>query len=150
MQLFRGKPYICASCLQHLSHGLQSIPRWHILHNAARREYSASAYSNRPFRLAIIGSGPAGFYAAGRVIREHNKAVIDMYEHLPIPFGLVRYGVAPDHPEVKVCVAASLLVKANPDFTLRTAKNASKRSPNRPISTSLAMSALAETFRSAR
>jgi adrenodoxin-NADP+ reductase len=35
------------------------------------------------------------------------NAVVDMYEHLPIPFGLVRFGVAPDHPEVKVCVATA-------------------------------------------
>jgi hypothetical protein len=35
-------------------------------------------------------------------MREHNQSIVDMYEHLPTPFGLVRYGVAPDHPEVKV------------------------------------------------
>jgi len=52
--------------------------------------------------LAIIGSGPAGFYSAFRVLREPNKVVVDMYEQLPVPFGLVRFGVAPDHPEVKV------------------------------------------------
>jgi adrenodoxin-NADP+ reductase len=40
-------------------------------------------------------------------MRGPSKTVIDMYEHLPIPFGLVRYGVAPDHPEVKVCVAST-------------------------------------------
>lgn len=38
-------------------------------------------------------------------MKEHGNTVVDMYERLPIPFGLVRYGVAPDHPEVKVCVA---------------------------------------------
>ncbi|CAI2163059.1 11382_t:CDS:2 [Funneliformis geosporum] len=54
-----------------------------------------------PFRLAIIGSGPAGFYTAYRVLKDHPSTLVDMYESLPIPFGLVRYGVAPDHPEVK-------------------------------------------------
>ena len=55
-----------------------------------------------PFRLAIVGSGPAGFYTAYRVMTKIPQCRIDMYEALPVPFGLVRYGVAPDHPEVKV------------------------------------------------
>jgi NADPH-dependent glutamate synthase beta subunit-like oxidoreductase len=54
------------------------------------------------FRVAIVGSGPAGFYAARRLLSMVDDAVIDMYERLPTPFGLVRFGVAPDHPEVKV------------------------------------------------
>ena len=58
--------------------------------------------SQRPFRLAIIGSGPAGFYSAFKVMSRIQDAVVDMYEQLPVPFGLVRFGVAPDHPEVKV------------------------------------------------
>lgn len=62
-----------------------------------------SVQSSRPLRLAIVGSGPAGFYAAARVIQKLSDARIDMYEKLPVPFGLVRYGVAPDHPEVKNC-----------------------------------------------
>ena len=56
----------------------------------------------RPFRMAVIGSGPAGFYATQRVMSVIQEAKVDMYEYLPVPFGLVRYGVAPDHPEVKV------------------------------------------------
>lgn len=56
----------------------------------------------RPLRVGIIGSGPAGFYAAARIIQKSEDAFVDMYEQLPAPFGLVRYGVAPDHPEVKV------------------------------------------------
>lgn len=55
-----------------------------------------------PFRLAVIGSGPAGFYTAYRVMGKIPAARVDMYESLPVPFGLVRHGVAPDHPEVKV------------------------------------------------
>lgn len=51
--------------------------------------------------MAIIGSGPAGFYTASKVIKHQPNAKIDMYERLPVPYGLVRYGVAPDHPEVK-------------------------------------------------
>lgn len=60
--------------------------------------------NGRKFRLAVIGSGPAGFYAASRILSSQGSenAQVDMYEELPVPFGLVRYGVAPDHPEVKV------------------------------------------------
>ena len=52
--------------------------------------------------MAILGSGPAGFYTAYKVMQGIDNAKVDMYEYLPVPFGLVRYGVAPDHPEVKV------------------------------------------------
>lgn len=52
--------------------------------------------------VAIIGSGPAGFYTAQKLMRTLQGTKVDMYEQLPVPFGLVRFGVAPDHPEVKV------------------------------------------------
>ena len=52
--------------------------------------------------MAVLGSGPAGFYTAYKVMSSIDNAVVDMYEYLPVPFGLVRYGVAPDHSEVKV------------------------------------------------
>lgn len=52
--------------------------------------------------MAVIGSGPAGFYTSYRVMNQIPGAIIDMFESLPVPFGLVRHGVAPDHPEVKV------------------------------------------------
>jgi ferredoxin/flavodoxin---NADP+ reductase len=55
-----------------------------------------------PLRVAIVGSGPAGFYAADSVLRRDNTAVeVDMFDRLPTPFGLVRGGVAPDHPKIK-------------------------------------------------
>lgn len=56
----------------------------------------------RPLRVAIVGSGPAGFYTARKLMMDVPHVSIDMYEQLPVPFGLVRFGVAPDHPEVKV------------------------------------------------
>ena len=52
-------------------------------------------------KICIIGSGPAGFYTAQFILKHHNEALVDIFEKLPVPFGLVRYGVAPDHPEVK-------------------------------------------------
>lgn len=61
------------------------------------------AHYNGPSpRVAIIGSGPAGFYTAQKLMRSLRDTKVDMYEQLPVPFGLVRFGVAPDHPEVKV------------------------------------------------
>lgn len=63
---------------------------------------TSAARQAAPFRMAVIGSGPAGFYTAYRVMSRLPEAIIDMYETLPVPFGLVRFGVAPDHPEVKV------------------------------------------------
>jgi ferredoxin--NADP+ reductase len=50
-------------------------------------------------RVAVIGSGPAGVYAAG-ALTEHDDVLVDVIERLPCPFGLVRYGVAPDHPKI--------------------------------------------------
>ena len=56
---------------------------------------------SRPLRVAIIGSGPSGFYAADALLKAEAHVEVDMFERLPSPFGLVRYGVAPDHPKIK-------------------------------------------------
>ena len=63
--------------------------------------------------MAVLGSGPAGFYTAYRVMSRIQNAVVDMYEQLPVPFGLVRFGVAPDHPEVKVITTLQLALSLN-------------------------------------
>ncbi len=56
----------------------------------------------RPLRVAIVGAGPAGFYTAAALLAEKNLALsIDLIDRLPAPYGLVRYGVAPDHPKIK-------------------------------------------------
>ena len=58
--------------------------------------------ADNPLRVAIVGSGPAGFYAADHLLRREDVAVeVDMLDRLPTPFGLVRGGVAPDHPKIK-------------------------------------------------
>ncbi|KAF0319090.1 ferredoxin-nadp+ reductase [Colletotrichum asianum] len=69
------------------------------------------------FRVAVVGSGPAGFYASYRVMSRLPNAKIDMFESLPVPFGLVRFGVAPDHPEVKKCQDKFEEVAGSPNFT---------------------------------
>ena len=63
-------------------------------------------------RIAVIGASPAGVYSSDIFLRQLNKlgeglglgtkARIDVFEKLPVPFGLVRYGVAPDHPSIKL------------------------------------------------
>lgn len=53
-------------------------------------------------KVAVVGSGPAGFYAAGHLLAEGPEGLsVDMFERLPTPWGLVRFGVAPDHPKIK-------------------------------------------------
>jgi len=56
-------------------------------------------------RVAVIGSGPAGVYAAGALV-QHGDVAVDVFDRLPCPFGLVRYGVAPDHPKIKSIASA--------------------------------------------
>jgi hypothetical protein len=68
------------------------------LQSSARRLATALA---RPWTVAIVGSGPAGFYAADFLLKKDEHVRVSMFERLPVPFGLVRYGVAPDHQEVK-------------------------------------------------
>ena len=74
----------------------------HNFFNQRRYRSSSTLKDGRPLRAAIIGSGPAGFYTARKLLSDLPNVSIDMYEQLPVPFGLVRFGVAPDHPEVKV------------------------------------------------
>jgi ferredoxin/flavodoxin---NADP+ reductase len=58
--------------------------------------------TQNPLRVAIVGSGPAGFYAAEHLLRQEELvAEVDVFDRLPTPFGLVRAGVAPDHPKIK-------------------------------------------------
>ena len=57
-------------------------------------------------RVAIVGAGPAGIYAADILSKSGVAVSIDLIERLPVPFGLVRYGVAPDHPRIKQIIVA--------------------------------------------
>jgi len=68
-----------------------------------------------PLRVAIIGSGPAAFYAVEALFKQTNLVVqIDMFDRLPTPYGLVRYGVAPDHPKIKSVTKVYEKLAANP------------------------------------
>lgn len=60
-----------------------------------------SSLHSRPLHVCIVGSGPAGFYTAEKMLKAYEGAEVDILDRLPTPFGLVRSGVAPDHPETK-------------------------------------------------
>lgn len=60
----------------------------------------------RDIRVAVVGAGPAGIYASDILTAEHPGARVDLFDRLPAPYGLVRYGVAPDHPRIKEIIKA--------------------------------------------
>jgi ferredoxin--NADP+ reductase len=73
--------------------------------------------SDSPVRIAVIGSGPAGFYAAGHLLKDSEGRIeVDMFERLPTPWGLVRSGVAPDHPKIKSVTRIYEKTAAHPRF----------------------------------
>ncbi|MGW5638925.1 FAD-dependent oxidoreductase [Streptomyces sp. NPDC003832] len=76
----------------------------------------------RPLRVAIVGAGPAGIYAADALLKSDVAAEpgvsIDIFERMPAPFGLIRYGVAPDHPRIKGIVNALHQVLDKPQVRL--------------------------------
>ena len=69
-----------------------------------------------PLRVAVVGSGPAGFYAASALLASDLPVEVDLLERLPTPWGLVRLGVAPDHPNIKAVSRAFEKTAAQPGF----------------------------------
>jgi ferredoxin--NADP+ reductase len=70
-----------------------------------------------PLRVAIVGSGPAGCYAAGQLLKQKDLVVqVDVFDQLPTPWGLVRAGVAPDHPNIKAVTRVFEKTAAHPEF----------------------------------
>jgi len=70
-----------------------------------------------PLRVAIVGSGPAGFFTAESLLGRADRSVaVDMFERLPAPFGLVRFGVAPDHQKIKSVTRSFDKVARRPGF----------------------------------
>jgi len=73
--------------------------------------------ADRTLRVAVVGSGPAAFYAAGHLLAsEEPRAEVDLIERLPTPWGLVRLGVAPDHPNLKTVSRAFEKIAQRPGF----------------------------------
>jgi adrenodoxin-NADP+ reductase len=83
---------------------------------------SASAAAAHKFQVAIVGSGPGGCYAAHHLLKQRSDVHVDIFDRVPVPFGLSRYGVAPDHPEVKNVekTFTTLLEERRKDVTLMT------------------------------
>jgi len=76
-----------------------------------------SASHEQPVRVAIVGAGPAGFYAAGQLLGQRRAPVrVDLYDRLATPHGLVRAGVAPDHPKIKSVTRVYEKTAALPGF----------------------------------
>jgi len=67
-------------------------------------------------RVAVVGSGPAGFYATGQLLAHDPPTEVDLFERLPTPWGLVRLGVAPDHPKIKSVSRAFEKIAQRPGF----------------------------------
>ncbi len=141
-----SSPWICNRCASWLR--TTSIQPSKISYRATRSQSRDSStthavHNERPFRMAVIGSGPAGFYTAYKVMSKIPDAAVDMYEHLPVPYGLVRFGVAPDHPEVKVCILRSyrqMVAGASVDMDSRMFKTNLRRLLHHRASTSSATS----------
>src|SRR5579884_2856078 len=77
----------------------------------------ARCVPGNPLRVAVVGSGPAGFYAADALLRSDDPPVeVDVLDRLPTPWGLVRLGVAPDHENIKAVSRAFERTAARPGF----------------------------------
>jgi NADPH-dependent glutamate synthase beta subunit-like oxidoreductase len=72
---------------------------------------------NNPLRVAIVGSGPSGFYAAEALLQSEHAIEVDILERLPVPYGLVRYGVAPDHQRLKDVANTYAAIARHPRFS---------------------------------
>lgn len=68
------------------------------------------------YHVAIVGAGPSGFYAAEALLRSDKNIAVDLFERLPVPYGLVRFGVAPDHPKLKQVTAIFERIAQMPGF----------------------------------
>lgn len=73
---------------------------------------------SRPLRVAVVGAGPAGIYASDLLVKSGEDVKIDLFERMPAPFGLIRYGVAPDHPRIKGIVNSLHRILEKPEIRL--------------------------------
>lgn len=125
MRLPRPASFVCRACARNLR--APTRPNAQLLRSFLDTRNYATTRNGRPFRLAVIGSGPAGFYSAYRLMSKVQDAVVDMYEHQPVPYGLVRFGVAPDHPEVKVKSPSSRPCRDSMLRMCRTVRTSSRK-----------------------
>ncbi|EFV13759.1 FAD-dependent oxidoreductase [Segniliparus rugosus] len=81
-------------------------------------EAPSQSNTTGPLRVAVVGAGPAGIYASDALMKSDVPVSIDLYEKMPAPFGLIRYGVAPDHPRIKGIVQSLHKVMDKPEIRL--------------------------------
>ena len=74
--------------------------------------------AQNPLSVAVVGSGPSGFYASEALLRSDLEVRVDLLERLPAPFGLVRNGVAPDHPKLKAAINTYHKIAQREHFSL--------------------------------
>lgn len=91
MVLFRGSQ---------LSFRVKDMLRTMVSHSTLRAASQQWVRRCSQLRVAVVGAGPAGFYCTKYLMQDIPKLKVDMFDRLPTPYGLVRTGVAPDHPEV--------------------------------------------------
>ena len=89
----------------------QELP---VILESVLQQAAESANSEMAGRFAVVGAGPSGFCTAEAILKNLPSATVDMFEKLPTPFGLVRYGVAPDHPRIKSVSAGFERIAENP------------------------------------
>lgn len=90
---------------------IQSLKKVKSVSAILQRKFSSETTKKR---ICIIGAGPAGFYAAQYILKHLHDSYVDLVEKLPVPYGLVRFGVAPDHPEVKNVINTFKKTAENP------------------------------------
>ena len=84
--------------------------------SSAVAEYPLGS-EKRPLRVAVVGAGPSGFYAVDALLRRKDVLIeVDTFDRLPVPYGLVRFGVAPDHQNIKAIIKGYEKIAANPRF----------------------------------
>lgn len=91
---------------------LRPVFSWSLPRGTFSRRLSAAP---PPFKVAVVGAGPAGLYVGYRLYEQYHLPLqVDIFEKQAVPYGLSRFGVAPDHPEVKNCQDQFRTVLANP------------------------------------
>lgn len=99
---------------QYIEINAQKAKELPVIRESVFQAAAASAQSALAGRFAVVGAGPSGFYAAEAILKNMPSAKVDIFERLPTPFGLVRYGVAPDHPRIKSVSASFERIAENP------------------------------------
>ena len=97
---------VCVKVCPFSTAGYEKVHRGFVAARPRRRQEAHEApfvqrHNSEPRRVAVVGGGPAGFFATEALLAQTRTTHVDLIERQPVPFGLVRYGVAPDHPTVK-------------------------------------------------